>query len=64
MRTLWNSSKPSETNARALANFFPAIKRKKFDPLSHSANFNSQQKKKGFFKQRKIQINHTGLFGQ
>ena len=49
MKTLCETlAKPSETNARALANLFPATKRKKFDPLCHSANFNSQQKKKAF----------------
>ena len=49
MKTLCETlAKPNETNARALANLFPATKRKKFDPLCHSANFNSQQNKKAF----------------
>ena len=49
MKTLCETlAKPSETNAHALANLFPATKRNKFDPLCHSANFNSQQKKRLF----------------
>ena len=35
-------AKPSEANARALANLFPATKKQKFDPLSISVNSNSK----------------------
>ena len=50
MKTLCETlAKPNETNSRALVNLFPATKRKKFDPLCHSANYNSQQKKKKAF---------------
>ena len=41
-------AKPSEANARALANLFPATKKRKFDPLSISVNSNSKRKKTAF----------------
>ena len=41
-------TKPSEANAHALANLFPATKKRKFDPLSFSVNSNSKRKKTAF----------------
>ena len=38
-------AKPSEANARALANLFPATKKRKFDPLSISAFSNKGRSK-------------------
>ena len=41
-------AKPSEANARALSNLFPATKKRKFDVYSAPANSSSAQKKKAF----------------
>lgn len=50
MKSLCQSlAKPSEANARALANLFPTTKKQKFDIFSPSANADSARKKKAAF---------------
>lgn len=53
-------AKPTEANAQALANLFPATKKSKFDPLCVSVNAESQRKQ--HFQQRKTDSCNTILY--